>query len=204
MPNTNRTLRHIGWGATTLAVGAAVIAATAPTALAEVGPVTVVACPANPSSTTPCVTPTSYFVGQAYTISATYQPNLGGQSSSDPTAFAYVDAFDNGACVAGIMAVSDNDYHNYTAITWVPKTPGKHTIRVMQYGNFADATITVLDAPPGSVTVTPPAQNACHGDGTISGSAALPKIVLPSAGSSKLFPTGSFDQLFPTGSATRQ
>ncbi|MFD6354167.1 hypothetical protein [Nocardia tengchongensis] len=54
MATENRTLRHIGWGATTLAVGAAVTALTAPTALADVGPVQVLACPSDPAASTPC------------------------------------------------------------------------------------------------------------------------------------------------------
>ncbi|WP_458689768.1 hypothetical protein [Nocardia tengchongensis] len=188
MPNTTRTLRHISWGATTLAVGAAVSALTAPTALADVGPVQVLACPSDPAASTPCVTPGSYVVGQAYTISASYGTDYGLDGAQINR---FVDAFDNGTCVAGTMATSTDGIHNYTHITWVPTTPGTHKIRVMQGSDFADTTVTVAAAPPGSTSVTPPAQASCHGDGTISGSAALPKIVAPSAGSSQLFPTGS-------------
>ncbi|MFE4458104.1 hypothetical protein ACFROC_12195 [Nocardia tengchongensis] len=189
MPNTTRTLRHIGWGATTLAVGAAVTALTAPTALADVGAVQVLACPSNPSASTPCVTPTSYVVGQAYRISAEYMPYPGVSGMEN---YGFVDAFDNGACVAGSMAVRDTDPgHNYTDMIWVPTTAGTHKIRVMQGSDFADTTVTVVAAPAGSTSVTPPAQASCHGDGTVSGSAALPKIAFPSAGSSQLFPTGS-------------
>lgn len=201
MPNTNRTLRHIGWGATTLVIGAAVTALTAPSASAYVGPVEVLACPSDPSASTPCVTPGSYVVGQAYTISAAYGIDYGSDGGQiNP----FADAFDNGTCVAGTLATDTDGIHNYTHITWVPTTPGTHKIRVIKGSSFADTTVTVVTAPPGSISVTPPTQAACHGDGTISGSAALPEIVLPSLGSSQLFPTGSGTGLFPTGSASRR
>ncbi|MFF0634656.1 hypothetical protein ACFYTS_19365 [Nocardia sp. NPDC004151] len=189
MANKNRTLRHIGWGATTLAVGAAVTALTAPTALAEVGPVQILACPSDPASSAPCVTPGSYVAGQAYAIFASYGTDYGWDGAQINQ---FVDAFDNGTCVAGTMATDTDGIHNYIKITWVPTTSGTHKIRVTKGSDFADATVTVVAAPPGSTSVTPPAQAACHGDGTISGSAALPKIVIgPSSGSSQLFPTGS-------------
>ncbi|WP_433672512.1 hypothetical protein ACQP06_13415 [Nocardia sp. CA-136227] len=188
MPNTNRTLRHIGWGATTLVIGAAVTALTAPSAAADVGPVEILACPSDPAASTPCVAPGSYVVGQAYTIFTSYGIDYGldgGQLNP------FVDTFDNGSCVASAPATDTDGIHNYTRITWVPTTPGTHKIRAIKGSSFADATVTVVAAPAGSISVTPPAQAACHGDGTISGSAALPKIVLPSLGSSQLFPTGS-------------
>ncbi|MFE5285383.1 hypothetical protein ACFRAQ_10475 [Nocardia sp. NPDC056611] len=189
MANKNRALRHIGWGATTLVIGATVTALTAPSAAADVGPVQVLACPSDPAASTPCVTPGSYVVGQAYTISTSYGISYGWDGVQTNT---FVDAFDNGACVAGTTATDIDGIHNYTHITWVPATPGAHKIRVVQGSDFADTTVTVVAAPPGSTSVTPPAQAPCHGDGTISGSAALPKIVIgPSSGSSQLFPTGS-------------
>ncbi|WP_433593908.1 hypothetical protein [Nocardia sp. CA-145437] len=190
MANKNRTLRHIGWGATTLAVGAAVTALTAPIALADIGPVQILACPSDPAASAPCVTPGSYVVGQAYTISAPYGTDYGLDGAETNR---FVDAFDNGACVAGTVTTGVSDgIHDYTQITWFPTTSGTHKIRVIKGSYFADATVTVVAAPPGSTSVTPPAQAPCHGDGTISGSAALPKIVIgPSSGSSQLFPTGS-------------
>ncbi|MFD7843375.1 hypothetical protein ACFV4K_10630 [Nocardia sp. NPDC059764] len=200
MAKKSRSSRHIGWGTTTLAVGAAVTALTAPSALADVGPIGVLACPPTPTGT-PCATPGSYAVGQAYTISTSYGIAYG---LDGVQVNIYVDAFDNGACIAGTTATDIDGIHDYTHITWVPTTPGTHKIRVIQGSDFADTTVTVVAAPAGSISVTPPAQAACHGDGTISGSAALPKIVLPSLGSSQLFPTGSGTGLFPTGSASRR
>ncbi|MGW4352854.1 hypothetical protein ACWELJ_12280 [Nocardia sp. NPDC004582] len=168
---------------------AAITALSAPTALADVGPVQILACPSDPAASTPCVTPGSYVVGQAYTISASYGTDYGLDGARINR---FVDAFDNGACVAGTLATATDGIHNYTRITWVPATSGTHKIRVIQGSDFADTTVTVVAAPPGSVSVTPPAQAACHGDGTVSGSAALPKLVIgPSSGSSQLFPTGS-------------
>ncbi|WP_433566061.1 hypothetical protein ACQP1O_13025 [Nocardia sp. CA-151230] len=175
MHATRRSFHYIGWAATTLALAATTTALSAPAAFATVGPVEVLHC--SPDAWGTCVTPPSYVVGQTYTIVSEYTPNVAGD-------IPYVDVYDNGVCVAGVIAVSDTDPgHHYTSVPWIPTTAGTHKITVNQRES-ASTTVTVVAAPPGSGTPQPPTQPACHGSNTGSGG-------LPGSGSSNLLGSGS-------------
>ncbi|MFE3224907.1 hypothetical protein [Nocardia sp. NPDC059228] len=163
-----RSIRRIGWGATTLALTATIAALSAPTASA-IGPVQVYQCTSDPTSSSypgpPCVIPPSYVVGQTYMLDSPITPNVNGDN-------AFVSFYDNGQCVAGAIAPSDTDPgHLFADVLWVPTTAGTHKITVNQRGS-SSITVTVVAAPPGSGTPQPPTQSSCH-DSSGSGSSNL-------------------------------
>ncbi|MET8425595.1 hypothetical protein [Nocardia sp. NPDC004860] len=165
MHAAHRPVRHIAWGATTLALAATIAALSAPTGTASIDGPEVDDC-----STGTCTEPSSYVVGQTYSFYA--GPFLTNVSS---TSF-----YDNGKCIGSISY----PHTGRNAIAWVPTTAGTHELSVattstipfvvMQPYTF---TVSVVAAPPGSGTPQPPQQGTCTGSGSAnllgSGSANL-------------------------------
>ncbi|MEU1429830.1 hypothetical protein ABZ412_22385 [Nocardia sp. NPDC005746] len=143
---TPRTLRHIRWGATTLALAATISALAAPAEAAEVGPIQVGGCP-GPT----CVT--SYHVGDTYMI---WSPVNDGLYGSVDVYF-----YDNGQCIGHTPTPSGQGTlgGGGAYLNWVPATTGTHKITVQQGIESSDVTVTVVAA-----TTPGPAPEPPHGD----------------------------------------
>ncbi|GAB0108000.1 hypothetical protein JMUB6875_70030 [Nocardia sp. JMUB6875] len=159
MPAKIRAVHHTGWGATTLALAATVAALSAPTASAFVDGPRVDYCSNNI-----CDVPSSYVVGQTYSIYA-------GRPVDDALRASF---YDNGTCIGGFSYAQPGN-----TIPWVPTTAGTHEITIkfsvsepfVMPGPYR-LTVTVVAAPPGSPTPspTPPGNCTVTGSGTGSGS----------------------------------
>lgn len=159
MPAKTRAIRHASWGATTLALAATVVTLSAPTASAFVDEPQVDDC-----STGTCAVPSSYVVGQSYTIYP--GPPLDNAR--------YASFYDNGTCLGSFSYAQPGN-----AVPWVPATAGTHeiTIKFSVSKEFVmpapiKLTVTVVAAPPGSATPSPTPSAHCTvtGSGTGSGS----------------------------------
>ncbi|MFE2954990.1 hypothetical protein [Nocardia tengchongensis] len=176
MPAETRTLRHIGWGATTLALAAAIATVSMPTASAAVGPVEIDQCTTTPSYS--CTTPASYVVGQTYMIWSRVNDLLAGSAD--------VYFYDNGQCVGhtptptGAGTIDGGGAY----LDWVPATTGTHKITVQQGTDSADMTVTVVGAVTPGTALQPP-HGDCSGAGALgtgsgllrTGSADLPYLL---------------------------
>ncbi|MFE3258409.1 hypothetical protein ACFXPS_22005 [Nocardia sp. NPDC059091] len=170
---TRRPLHYIGWAATTLALAATTTTLSAPTASADVGPITVNDCTTRNSSDA-CAPASSIVVGHVYQVVSPADIYVPLPPLSAPT----VNFYDNGQCIAGApspsgMGVTGIDYAN-SSVSWVPNAPGTHKITVTQASKTATLTVNVVAAPPGSTAQQPPQQAGCGGGGSIgSGSSNL-------------------------------
>ncbi|WP_040809839.1 hypothetical protein [Nocardia concava] len=109
-----------------------------------------------------CTTPTTFVVGQSYTVNPPYD-------GTDQTQ-AVNDLYDNGGCIGS----------RSLTYTWVPLTTGTHTLTSHTYDllGFAKTsvsiTVTVVAAPAGAPTPHQPQQGGCGGGGSFgSGSSNL-------------------------------
>ncbi|MEV0462947.1 hypothetical protein AB0I30_17205 [Nocardia tengchongensis] len=159
MPAKTRAIHHIGWGATTLTLAATFVTLSAPTVSAFVDAPQVDDC-----STGTCVVPSSYIVGQTYSIYA-------GAPLDDAL---YASFYDNGTCLGSFSYAQPGN-----TVPWVPTTAGAHeiTIKTSVSKPFVipapiKLTVTVVAAPLGSATPSPTQSGHCTvtGSGTGSGS----------------------------------
>ncbi|MFJ9363816.1 hypothetical protein ACIRRA_05250 [Nocardia sp. NPDC101769] len=153
-----RTMRHINWGATTLALAATITALSTTTAAASLGfPVLIDAATGAEVG--------SAVVGHAYTYYAgiNFQPMLASTA----------DFYDNGQCI-GSAPISGP---GALQITWVPAATGSHTLTIVGGVKEISEKYDVTAAPAGSTPAQPPKQPGCGGGGSAnligSGSAAL-------------------------------
>lgn len=158
MPAKIRALHHTGWGATTLALAATIATLAAPAASALLEGPEVIECSNNT-----CAVPSTYVVGQSYSIFA----------GPPPDDALRVNFYDNGACVGGFSYAQPGN-----TLPWVPTTAGTHEITIkfsvskpFEMRAPIKLTVNVLAAPPGSPTPppTPAAQCTVTGSGTGSG-----------------------------------
>ncbi|MFE3193159.1 hypothetical protein ACFXHA_29430 [Nocardia sp. NPDC059240] len=170
----SRTMRRIGWAATTLATATAVTTLTAPPALANLGPIIVAEC--AQSDNNPCPASSPIVAGQKYVVTAPANQiiPLPVLSSLDTT----VNFYDNGQCIASGPAPTGMGVAGFywmdVSVYWVP-TAGTHKLTVTQGGASDSTTVNVVAAPAGSTPAQPPKQPGCGGGGSLgSGSASLP------------------------------
>ncbi|MFE3258410.1 hypothetical protein ACFXPS_22000 [Nocardia sp. NPDC059091] len=158
MHSSIRSLRRIGWGATTLTLAATITALFTPAASASLGfPVLVDAATGAGVG--------SAVVGRTYT----YYAGINFQPMFASTA----DFYDNGQCI-GSAPISGP---GALQITWVPTAAGSHTLTIVGGVKEISEKYDVTAAPAGSTPAQPPKQPGCGGGGSAnligSGSAAL-------------------------------
>ncbi|MFE3228642.1 hypothetical protein [Nocardia sp. NPDC059228] len=156
MPITDRPLHRIAWGTTTVALAATIATLSAPSASADLGPITVNECTGTSAST--CGPASSIVVGHTYQIVSEANVYL----ISKPT----VNFYDNGQCIASAPSPSTFGHAGigyHTSVFWVPTTAGTHNLSVEQAFKTASTPVTVVAAPLGSTPAQPPSQPGCGG-----------------------------------------
>ncbi|GAB2519836.1 hypothetical protein [Nocardia heshunensis] len=136
-----RRARHFAWAASLVGAVGTLTVLSPGLATAGIHGIEVLDCSGGGNN---CPNATTVVAGQSYLL---YAPYDGTSTTTPPSSF-----FDNGACIGNNSA---------KAVTWVPQTPGTHTLTT-KGGAWADSlTVTVVAAPAGTTIAPQPQQGGC-------------------------------------------
>ncbi|MGW4247293.1 hypothetical protein [Nocardia sp. NPDC004722] len=158
MPASHRRARHFAWAASLVGAVGTLTALSPGLATAGIHGIEVLDCSGGGAY---CPNATTVVAGQSYLLNAPYD---GVSVSTPPSSF-----FDNGACIGN---------NSSKAVTWVPQTPGTHTLTTRGGRGPDSLTVTVVAAPAGATIAPQPAEGGCSiGSGSSNlfpGSSSLP------------------------------